>query len=205
MSALACAIGCGRVDFDAPRPPPRVLLYGDPVSGTTEFQALVASYAASVANTVDSTPMSAAVLADVDLVIAQHLQVNHTPAESDVLVAWVASGGTFVSMTGYNAVANPNESDLIVSFGVQYGTPFIDGPVTTFAPHPLAATVASLPFMGGHEVTHGAALSDLASISGVPVAAVAPRVLIWGDEWISLDMGWSPETARFWTNVFTAF
>jgi hypothetical protein len=161
-------------------------------------------------------PLTKTELDGVDVVILDQLSKEFTPAEVDVLEAFVKAGGGLVAMTGYSHAGpdatHPNS--VLARLGATYDvTKKITGDITAWnAAHPIANGISRMPFVGGYAVTPQAGFSTtvVANHQGtVPVGVAVEigdggRVFVWGDEWIEYDSQWAsaPDVTKLWTNIF---
>ena len=161
---------------------------------------------------VATTPLTAAEIAEFDVLILDALVRDYTPDEANIFESWVASGKGVISMTGYtDSAIDLRANTLIDRLGVKYATPQLSGPITAFVPHPITAGLTSVSFQGGYRVIETEKVTQrtaLASIGGVNTAyaiqASAGRGFVWGDEWIEYDSEWGmlPQIKQLWVNVF---
>jgi hypothetical protein len=162
--------------------------------------------------------VTAATLAPFDVVVLDWLTRDYTAAEAAVLSTWIQAGGGLASMSGYdpNPIDNWHANSLLAPLQVAYNGSLLNGPVTSFATHPITAGLTSVTFAGGY------AISDLggAASTRTPIAFLSPggtqvnvgyaiqmgsgRAFVWGDEWIEFDSQWStlPEIKQLWVQVF---
>jgi len=150
-----------------------------------------------------------------DVVILDWLPREYTAAEADALRQWVEAGGGFMSMTGYNGTPTPDfyPNSLLAPFGLAYQPGLLNGPVTTFATHPVTVGLTSVTFAGGYLVkdsgSTGGTSTVIGSLSAGPVAFAHERGkgrgVVWGDEWIEFDSEWQtlPEIQQLWVNIFS--
>jgi hypothetical protein len=173
----------------------------------------------------DGSALTAAILADYDLLILERPVRAYSPSEAALLASWVSEGGAVMSLTGYVAPSpDPaNTSSLLSGIGLEYGS-FLPGsggstyPVTDLANHPVMAGVSGLPFWGGYSVEASASAdglgtnTTLARLDSPPetwIVCIAQergsgRVLVWGDEWIEYDSQFTqPDVSRFWQQALT--
>lgn len=159
--------------------------------------------------------VTADVLAPFDVVILDHLRHEHSGAEAEVFKTWLSSGKGAMSMTGYldqeeiDFLANP----LLHTVGLEYANPWLNGPVTTFVPHPINQGITDMTFLGGYAVNEvdgsTATRTAIASINQTKVGYTAElgqgRAFVWGDEWIEFDTEWTelPQVQQFWVNIFS--
>lgn len=133
---------------------------------------------------------------------------------ADRIRAWVDEGGALVSMVVGFGNGSPAECDnpnvLLSRFAVTYGcglyVPW--GPITTFAAHPITAslTTTSAPFVNGRTVdarpgvvSTAVALAHTLTV-GRAFTSGCGRVLVWGDEHVSLPM-YGDATRPFWSQT----
>ncbi|HKU40215.1 MAG TPA: hypothetical protein VJR89_18775, partial [Polyangiales bacterium] len=147
----------------------------------------------------------------------QRVPAHHAFSDAEVAAfrRWVEAGGGVMTTIGYTSdetreVENVNR--LIAPLGVAYATnndAQLDGPIRSWADHPLATGVRNITVMNG--------VAPLAS-GGVTVArdsanhpalqaaqAQAGHLVVWGDEWITYDSQWvmvqDQQVERLWLNV----
>lgn len=154
------------------------------------------------------------VLAPFDVVVIDRLKHKHSSAEAEAFKTWLSSGKGAMSMTGYldleevDFLANP----LLATVGLGYSKPWLNGPITSFVPHPITQGITEMTFLGGYVIKEvdgsTATRTAIASASQGKVGYVAElgqgRAFVWGDEWIQFDSEWSklPEVQQFWVNIF---
>lgn len=157
--------------------------------------------------------LTAQMLAPYNVIILDHLTRDYTAPEGAVVKAFVEAGGGLIAMSGYTG--GPSDwyaNGLIGTLGMSYGGGLINGPVTTFVPHPITKGLTSVTFNGGFVVSApGASSYTRTPIASLPagnvayaIQAVGGRAFIWGDEWIEFDSEWStlPEIKTLWVNIF---
>lgn len=168
----------------------------------------------SSAERIDPAVVDATVLGDYDVVILDQLTREYTAAESMAFETWVTGGGGLMAMTGHTA--NPTSAQqwpngILGPMGLEYQGALLNGPVTDFEAHPIAAGLTSVTFLGGFEVvgTNPGESDVVATLpAGVPAAMAQERgdgkLFVWGDEWIEYDSEWSsmPEITQLWVNIF---
>jgi hypothetical protein len=164
-------------------------------------------------------PLDAATLRPFDVVILDRLTRDYTPAEADVITAFVTGGGGLVSMSGYldNTTDDWHANSLMTGLGVAYSGDRKWGPVVDFVAHPITAGLTSVTFVGGYPVadlgTPGAVRTALGFLNpsgsktpvGYAIQAGLGRALVWGDEWIEYDSEWNnqPEIKQLWVQTFS--
>jgi hypothetical protein len=165
-------------------------------------------------HTTASEVFDAALLAKYDVVVFDRLQREYTPAEADALRLWMEAGGGFITMTGYGIVPVPDfaPNALLEPYGLSYGGSLFNGPVTSFATHPVTEGLTSVTFDGGYLVSvtsvPGGTSTVIGSIPAGPVAYAHERAdgraVVWGDEWIEFDSEWQalPQIEKLWVNIF---
>lgn len=192
-------------------------IFGNPgANASSNFQQWLVSAGTSVqrVQTTPSEPLTAATLQPFDVVVLDWLTREYTGAEAAALSLWVGAGGGVATMTGYNNTASDwNANSLLAPLQVAYGGPLLNGPVTSFAAHPITAGLTSVTFAGGYEVKDlgggGSTRTPIAFLPGNVTAGIAVqsglgRAFVWGDEWIEFDSEWSklPEIKQLWVQVF---
>ncbi len=155
-------------------------------------------------------------LAPFDVVLLSKLARPYTPAEASALKDRVATGGGLVSLTGFmlDWYSPSYTNDLLAPFSLAYGGNLFDGPITSFATHPMTVGLTSVSFVGGYTISDlGANGSTRTAIAfqpgssspvGYAVELGLGRGFVWGDEWIEYDSEWTTnaEIKQLWVNVF---
>jgi hypothetical protein len=199
-------------------------IFGNPgANASSDFQAWLTAAGTSVQRIQNMAPtaeITAATLQPFDVVILDWLTRDYTVAEATVFASWISSGHGIVSMSGYDNVTTDDwhANSLLAPLEVAYSGPLLNGPVTTFATHPITMGLTSVTFDGGYQIsdlgggastrTPIAFLPDPEDAGNVPVAYAVQmgngRAFVWGDEWISFDSEWStlPEIKQLWVQVF---
>ena len=229
---LVMVTACGRLGFDASRSAsdaqrgdaqqgdgsfdaPKTVHMGRPnvtILGTygpmaaTMFDAWITTNAQNRSSITGSTTINDAALANTDLIILVDPQKTYSFAESASIAKVVGRGGALLGLSGFSAGDITLFNSAVFAFDVQaIGSTSTDGPVTTFASHPITAGITSLPFTGGDEITLNAPGVPLAKINGLDIAMAFDyqlgRVMIWGDEWVTYDMTWNANVQTFWDNA----
>lgn len=175
---------------------------------SSSFQAWLEARGTSVVRFgLDATPLTAGALAAHDVVILDRLTREYTADEAALLYAYVEGGGGVMSMTGYTGGGEDRlrPNSLLAAIGISYVAELRNGPVTSFATHPLTQGLTSVTFAGGYRVTGaGVAVAHLADgDAAIALELGNGRVYVWGDEWVQFDSEWStmPEIAQFWVNA----
>ncbi|MCA9603340.1 MAG: hypothetical protein KC417_15010 [Myxococcales bacterium] len=158
--------------------------------------------------------LTAATLADYDVVILDRLQRTYTEAEAGVLHDWVEAGGGVMSMTGYTGGSEDTDrpNSLLEALNLNYAGGLTSGPVTSFESHPSVSGITSVTFSGGFAVaavnpniTSTVKVATLPNDSAAAMVSTVGngRVFAWGDEWIEFDSEWTsmPEIPKFWAGV----
>lgn len=191
-----------------------VLFLGSPgANGTSNFSAWAHGNGTTVTRITDpATTVDAALLAQYDLVLLDHLPRVYSADEAAALATWVHDGGGVMSLSGYTGGTTdytyPNS--LVAGMGAKFGGTLTSAAVTTFAPHPLTAGLTSITFSGGFAVVidDAQATTPIATINGVTIASATTygtgRMYLWADEWVTFDSVWSgnPELPTFWADAF---
>jgi hypothetical protein len=193
-------------------------IFGNPgANASSNFQQWLEMSGTSVQRiqTTAGVTITAATVQPFDVIVLDWLTRDYTSAEAAVLSAFVSAGGGVASMSGYNGTSDDwRANSLLAPLGVAYGGPLLNGPVTSFAAHPMTAGLTSVTFAGGYGISDlGGAASTRTPIASLPQAGVnagyaiqmgAGRAFVWGDEWIEFDSEWSalPEIKQFWVQVF---
>jgi hypothetical protein len=173
----------------------------------------------------DGSALTAAILADYDLLITERPVRAYSPTEAAVLASWVSEGGAVMSLTGYYTPSpDPaNTSSLLSGIGLEYGAFLLAGsdnpyPVTDLANHPIMTGISSLPFWGGYIVQASATADGLGTDTALAQVDLPPdssivciaqergsgRVVVWGDDWIEYDAEFAkPDVSRFWQQALT--
>jgi hypothetical protein len=193
-----------------------VAIVGDPgLKPSSNFQQWLVSAGTSAQRIQQnaSEAFTDATLAPFDVIVLNHLGRAYTTTEAAALRAWVEAGGGLVSTGGYtNDATDFRVNAFIGPLGVIYAGSLVNGPVTTFLPHPITAGLTSITFAGGYAViatglssyTVTAIASMAAGKVAYAVEASKGRAFIWGDEWIEYDSEWAdlPEVKQLWINAF---
>jgi hypothetical protein len=199
--------------------PLRIVFFGP--GGTYDedaLQAFLQAYPATVTRlATNSSPVSAAMLAQYDVVILDQVARSFDPSEAAVLAAWVQAGGSVMSLCGFaNSASDWQQPDsLLADLPLQFNSTLYlatlpngcPGDVTDIAMYPVTAGLHAVPFCGGFGVTVAGACDPIAFVQGSPVGAVceqgAGRVYLWGDEWVEYSSTWVPgmDTQQFWQDA----
>jgi len=170
---------------------------------------------------IDQSALTAALLANYDILILERLVRSYTASEAALLTAWVSGGGAVLSVSGFYE-SGPDTSysnSLLAGIGLAYGGFVVGGaggPAMTsdLASHPIMAGITSLPFWGGFTVAPTAGADGLgrnailawseSQVVGITQERGAGRVVVWGDEWIEMDAQFdTPDVQRFWLQALT--
>jgi hypothetical protein len=168
--------------------------------------------------TTTTEPLTAATLQPFDVVVLDWLTRDYTSAEAATFSAWVTAGGGVASLSGFSSTPADDwhANTLLAPLAVTYSGPPINGPVTSFATHPITAGLTSVTFNGGYAISDlggtASARTPIAFLteSGGSVAVSyaiqmgSGRAFVWGDEWIEFDSEWStiPQIKQLWVQVF---
>ncbi len=186
---------------------------------SSNFQQWLESAGTSVTQlqTNPSDPaIDANTLAPFDVVILSKLPRAYTPAEAKALKDRVAAGGGLISLSGFltDWYSPAYTNDLLAPFSLAYSGYLFDGPITTFAVHPMTAGLTSVSFVGGYTISDlGAGGSTRTAVAfqpntsnavGYAVQLGLGRGFVWGDEWIEYDSEWSNslQIKELWVDVF---
>ncbi|MBI3204263.1 MAG: hypothetical protein HYZ29_22185 [Myxococcales bacterium] len=197
----------------------RIGTLGEPgtVGQPNVFDAWLAARSTYGTTPLKDKTITAAVLAEFQVIVTQNVSVNHaySAAEVSALATWVKAGGGFMTLIGY---AGPSEiqnvNQLLAPFGMSYGPEQIlqkSGantiPVTNWVKHPVTNGVSQIGVDNGYPVNGaGLALASEQSWTVLRAQEVSSgKVLIWGDEWLTFDSEWKghPEyqVELFWLNA----
>ncbi len=157
--------------------------------------------------------ITANMIAGFDVIILDWLARDYSPAEASVLQARIAAGAGLISMSGYNNTsADWRANVLLAPLSVAYSGSLLNGPVTTFANHPITAGLTSVTFTGGYAISDlGGGTSTRTPIAflgsdtvGYAIQYASGHAFVWGDEWIEFDSEWTtlPQIKQLWVNVF---
>ena len=167
--------------------------------------------------TTANEPLTSATLEPFDVVILDWLTRDYSTAEAEIFAGWVSAGGGVASMTGYadDTTVDWRANSLLAPLQVAYSGPLRNGPVLSFATHPITAGLTSVTFQGGYAVsdlggsastrTAIASLPDTAkTIAGIALQMAKGHAVVWGDEWIEFDSEWStlPQITQLWVQLF---
>jgi len=196
-------------------------IFGNPgANASSNFQTWLMDSGTSVQRiqTTTTDPVTAATVQPFDVIILDWLTRDYTAAEAAVFAAFVSAGGGIASMSGYdNDTSNDwRANSLLAPLQVAYSGPLLNGPVTSFAVHPITAGLTSVTFAGGYAISDlGGTASTRTPIAFLPgsggnvnvgyaVQMGAGRGFVWGDEWIEFDSEWStiPQIKQLWVQVF---
>jgi hypothetical protein len=197
----------------------RIGILGNPgANPSSDFQAWLVSAGTSVQRIQTTAPTSTITATDLqafDVVILDWLTRDYSAAEASVLAAFISAGGGLVSMSGYDNVTTDDwhANSLLAPLAVAYTGALLNGPVTSFAPHPITTGLTSVTFEGGYEVADlggtASTRTPIAFLPGPVTVGMAVQLgsghgLVWGDEWIQFDSEWStlPEIKQLWVQVF---
>ncbi|MCC6902537.1 MAG: hypothetical protein IT377_26435 [Polyangiaceae bacterium] len=197
----------------------RIGTLGEPgtVGQPNVFDAWLAARSTYGTTPLKDKTITAAVLAEFQVIVSQNVSVNHaySAAEVSALATWVKAGGGFMTLIGY---AGPSEiqnvNQLLAPFGMSYGPEQIlqkSGantiPVTNWVKHPVTNGVSQIGVDNGYPV-NGAGLALASEQSWTVLRAqevTSGKVLMWGDEWLTFDSEWKghPEyqVELFWLNA----
>ena len=192
-------------------------ILGNPGSDTSaNFQKWLVAAGTSVTRIeTQSTdpPITSGTIAGFDVVILDWLARDYTANEASVIQARIAAGGGLISMSGYNGTSTDFRANVLLApLSVAYSGGLLNGPVTTFATHPITQGLTSVTFNGGYAVADlGGGTSTRTPIAFLGTTAVAyaitlgsGRAFVWGDEWIEFDSEWTtqPQIKQLWVNIF---
>jgi hypothetical protein len=196
-------------------------IFGNPgADASANFQQWLEMSGTSVQRiqTTAAEPLTAATVQPFDVIVLDWLTRDYAPSEAAVLAAFITAGGGLTSMTGYdnNTTDDWHANSLLAPLQVAYSGPLLNGPVTSFAPHPITAGLTSVTFAGGYAVSDlGGNASTRTPIAFLPqgsgdvnvgyaIQMGAGHAFVWGDEWIEFDSEWStlPQIKQLWVQVF---
>jgi hypothetical protein len=196
-------------------------IFGNPGSdASSNFQQWLVMSGTSVQRiqTMPGTPITAATMQPFDVIVLDWLTRDYTAAEASLFAAWVSAGGGVASLSGYDGVPTDDwhANSLLAPLEVAYTGPLLNGPVTSFATHPITAGLTSVTFEGGYAISDlGGTASTRTPIAFLPGGTGTVSVgyaiqmgqghaFVWGDEWIEFDSQWStlPEIKQLWVQVF---
>jgi hypothetical protein len=157
--------------------------------------------------------ITAALLAQTDVIIAQHLSRSYTTEEAVLIRDWVAGGGGMFAMNGYSTFtqADISTNALFAKTGLRVVRPETPSELTVNA-HPLTKGIVALKFEGGREVGDdgGSAgvvnrvfLRNETQALGIAQERGGGRLVLFGDDWISFFETNEPEgdKRQFWRNL----
>ncbi len=161
-------------------------------------------------------PLATSTLAQFDVVILSKLARAYAPSEATVLRDRIATGGGLISLSGFmlDWYSPSYTNDLLQPFSLAYAGNLFDGPITSFAVHPMTQGLTSVSFVGGYAIQDlglgGSARTAIAfqpntsNPAGYAVELGQGRGFVWGDEWIEYDSEWSSnaEIKQLWVDVF---
>ncbi|MFO0724462.1 MAG: DUF4350 domain-containing protein [Myxococcota bacterium] len=165
-------------------------------------------------HTTATATLSAAEIGGYDVLLLDQLVRAYTPDEATTLASWVQRGGGLVVLSGYTGAATDysRPNDLLATLNLTIRPGLYSGPVTSFIPHATTASITTMTFSGGYNVSAVGSSTvnpislEVARLSSGPVAIAAlrgeGRVFLWGDEWIEFDSEWQTlNVAQFWANI----
>jgi len=161
--------------------------------------------------------LTAADLADEDVLVLDNLARVYTEAEATLLADWVNAGHGLIATGGFEDDSS-RAASLTGSYGVSYVPGLIDTAspgtyVTEFALPALTNGVSSLLLYGAFRLAsaneNATAFATLPpDRMGLAITHGAGRVIVWGDDWILSDQellrkdkAGSLPTSVFWTNA----
>ncbi len=157
-------------------------------------------------------------LAPFQVIVCQNVSTigrSYSPSEVTALNDWIKTGGGFMALSGYgNADEIVNVNSLLAPVGMSYGSQEIlqgtvaaSVPVTMWQPHPVTAGITLIGVNYGYPVMgNGQTLASEGGFDMLKVQEVSKgRVLMWGDEWITLNSEWvdhkDHQVEKFWLNI----
>jgi hypothetical protein len=152
-------------------------------------------------------------LADIDILIVDRLTHTYSPAEANLLQAWVAAGHGLISMAGYanNQTDVTQQNSLVtVPTGISYTAPLYNSPTEVWENHPVAQGAESVQIYGGWRVVGPGEVfvrpqGEPNNSLGTAVELTDGAAIVFSDEWISFDSEWQqiPEVEVFWSNMIS--
>lgn len=194
----------------------RIGFWGAPsAAGTSMFAALVdPNLAFRVADTsTGAASLDDALLAGCDVLVVESMQDDLTTPELGALQRFVEAGGGLVVMGGYVPGDNTRAEIASAVGEIFFRTTLYSGPVTWTTTHPVSEGLSpTFESFGGYGLwfdpgSTRPVLATTMPASGSPenfvvVATVlAGRVLVLGDENLTLDRAWGADSERFWRNT----
>jgi hypothetical protein len=192
-------------------------ILGNPGSDTSaNFQKWLTAAGTSVTrietNATDPA-ITSSTIAGFDVVMLDWLARDYTTTEASVIQARIAAGGGLIALSGYNGTGTDFRANVLLApLSVAYTGGLLNGPVTSFAAHPITQGLTSVTFNGGYAVADlggGSSTRTPIAYIGTPAVAYAiqlgaGRAFVWGDEWIEFDSEWNtlPQIKQFWVNIF---
>ena len=162
-----------------------------------------------------SALLGPSLLSSVDVVVIEQMRDPLTGEESGELELFVRRGGGVVVMSGYEA-GNTHADAVANMVGLQFDSSLYSGPVLWTEPHPIHAGLpSSFESFGGYAIVSlrpSDARTTLARTSPASGAAAdfvvvaaydSGRLLLVGDENLTLDRAWGPDSQRFWVQALT--
>lgn len=192
-------------------------ILGNPGSDTSaNFQKWLIAAGTSVTRietNASDPPITANTIAAFDVVMLDWLARDYTANEASILQARIAAGGGLIALSGYNGTVTDFRANVLLApLSVAYTGGLLNGPVTTFATHPITQGLTSVTFNGGYAVGDlggGSSTRTPIAFLGTPAVAYAiqlgtGRAFVWGDEWIEFDSEWTtlPQIKQLWVNIF---
>ena len=190
-------------------------------SGETDLVALITKETGAAPTRIQEagTPpaLTAADLADQDVLVLDNLVRVYTAPEATLLADWVAAGHGLIVMGGF-----ANDSTRVANVGDSYGVSYVPEYIASSSPgtyvtdlslNALTGGVSSLRLYGGFRLkTNNQNAVAFATIAPDPVGFAvtqgAGRVVVWGDDWLlsdqevrRIDEAKAAPTAVFWKNA----
>ncbi|MBX7191411.1 MAG: hypothetical protein K1X94_05110 [Sandaracinaceae bacterium] len=162
-----------------------------------------------------SASLDDAMLAAVDVVVFELMRDALTVAELGAIELFVRRGGGVIVMSGYE-VGNTFADGVAGLVQLRFQTTLYSGAVTWTGPHPIHAGLpASFESFGGYGLTATTASPPVTVVARTsPTAGAAAdfvavatidsgRVIVLGDENLTLDRSWGPDSRQFWLDALT--
>ena len=158
--------------------------------------------------------LSDAILFMCDVVVVESMRDDITTPELSALQRFVDAGGGLIVMGGYVAGDN-TRAEIASSVGeIFFRDALYSGPVQWTGAHPVSEGLAStFESLGGYALyfdpgsTHPVLATTMPSTGAAQSFVVTAevrsgRVLVIGDENLTLDRAWGANSRRFWSNAF---
>ncbi|NVB43185.1 hypothetical protein G6O69_35505 [Pseudenhygromyxa sp. WMMC2535] len=154
--------------------------------------------------------LTAAELANYDILIVDHLTHIYSADEQALLQQWIEDGQGMITMAGYDNVQadRDRQNSLAAASGLSYVAPIYLSPTEEWLEHEITEGTSAVQIYGGWPVSGSGEV--FVRPSGEPNVSLGTTttlgdgtVIVFADEWISFDSEWQaiPEVEVFWSNM----